>query len=188
MASRDDRVQEFLASVQPTLPWNEPYHNWIYPTFTSVSGNKSDRYIVRNFSATTKLTERCIYQNTVDISLEHTYTEADRSVLREIMDTFGLANIEERRKMAFIQGDGKNRSYIRYFVPSSATLAPDTSDITVEQSHIEGVQVWSFQLDTNVGETSQKTISYTIPIPSCSGYNESVNIIRQPGLHNFNTP
>ena len=59
MASRDQSIDTFLSQFRPRLPWecdvlsdNCP-SNWVYPVFTSVSGNKSDRYIERTFRGTT---------------------------------------------------------------------------------------------------------------------------------------
>ena len=47
VASRNVDTQNFLESIQKPLPWKSDAPNWIYPVFTSVSGNKSDRYISR---------------------------------------------------------------------------------------------------------------------------------------------
>jgi len=103
MASRSDRVEAFLESIQPPLPWKTDHKNWIYPVFTSVSGNKSDRYITRKFDVRTQHVKNCTYENTVTLSLTHTYGEKDRTELEKIMGDFGLENTEEKNKMRFIQ-------------------------------------------------------------------------------------
>ena len=103
VASRDSEVQAFLTSIQSPLPWNTNTPNWIYPVFTSVSGNKSDRYIDRNITTRTQHIQGCTYENTVTLTLKHNYDDADRTLLENIMDTFGLVDTGERNKMRFIQ-------------------------------------------------------------------------------------
>lgn len=49
-ASRDPKIHQFLQTFEPPLPWETQKKNWIYPVFTSLSGNKSDRYISRTVS------------------------------------------------------------------------------------------------------------------------------------------
>lgn len=178
IASRDDRVEEFLKKIRTPLPWEGEAKNWIYPVFTSVSGNKSDRYIRRSLQAETRHIDACTYENTITLKLSHIYTDQDRALLQRIMDTFGLTNGEERRKMMFIQGDGKNRSYVRYFLPLEAELIG--SGATIETDEVTQTQVVAFQLDTDVGATTAKTLRYTLPIPHCSEYRGDIAIIRQP--------
>lgn len=106
-ASRNDSIQQFLDTLTPTLPWKcNPLlgehcsKNWIYPVFTSVSGNKSDRYIARSIEVETKRIEQCLYENTINLSFEHQYNESDRENLEILMTTFGIT---DREKMRFIQ-------------------------------------------------------------------------------------
>lgn len=49
IASRDTRMEAFLSQYKRKLPWETEIKNWVYPVFTSVSGNKSDRYITRKY-------------------------------------------------------------------------------------------------------------------------------------------
>lgn len=103
IASRHDDVQKFLQKIQKPLPWNTEDPNWIYPVFTSVSGNKSDRYIDRTLEVKTRKLENCTYETTALLTQEHIYSDEDRTNLAFLLDTFGLKNSEEREKMKFIQ-------------------------------------------------------------------------------------
>lgn len=103
IASRDDDVQKFLQEIQKPLPWASDDKNWIYPVFTSVSGNKSDRYIERTLEMKTKKIENCSYETTAILTFEHKYNAENTKNTENLMNIFGLQNSEEREKMLFIQ-------------------------------------------------------------------------------------
>ena len=92
-----------MESIQKPLPWKSDAPNWIYPVFTSVSGNKSDRYISRSLEMKTKKLENCTYETTATLTHEHQYSKEDAESLENLMSTFGLTNDEEKHKMRFIQ-------------------------------------------------------------------------------------
>ena len=50
---RNEKIDAFFDKYRKTLPWQSDTKNWAYPTLTSLSGNKSDRYIERNYTAET---------------------------------------------------------------------------------------------------------------------------------------
>lgn len=104
MASRDENLQEFISKYTKPLPWKSEPKNWIYPIFTSLSGNKSDRYIDRMFQLDTQKLGNCNFKNTVRITLSHTYSKEDEKQIKNYMDMFGMTDREARAKMQFIQG------------------------------------------------------------------------------------
>lgn len=103
VASRNENVQKFLQKIQKPLPWNSDVKNWMYPVFTSVSGNKSDRYIDRTLEVKIKHIDQCVYETTAILTQNHNYSPLDAENLKNLMDTFGLKDAEERKKMSFIQ-------------------------------------------------------------------------------------
>ncbi len=121
LASRDDQVERFIQRVTKPLPWqcdgDDCPKNWIYPIFTSVSGNKSDRYMDRTIEVETQRLEQCTYENTVHLTHTNTYGQEDRDLLKNYMDTVGITDGAEREKLRFIQGDGQNRNFVRFFLP-----------------------------------------------------------------------
>jgi hypothetical protein len=79
-ASRDPEIDLFLDQYKKRLPWQCDASstdssgaligcapNWIYPIWTSVSGNKSDRYMSRDYTATTRKIDTCRYENTITL-------------------------------------------------------------------------------------------------------------------------
>jgi hypothetical protein len=154
--------------------------NWIYPVWTSVSGNKSDRYIDRTYQTTVRKIEGCKYENTLTLSTKHTYTKSDTELLQSYFKEFNITDKEEQAKLDFIQGDGKNRAYVRVYVPLGAQIVGAGSDITVATN--ENSTVFSTLIETPVGASVSKSWRYTVDIAQCDSYTGSVEWTRQPGL------
>lgn len=117
IASRHDRTHNFLTSIQKPLPWYSPSKNWIYPVFTSISGNKSDRYIERFVETKIKPLGECRYETQVSLTLNHTYSRDDALKIEEYLSKFQIKDEKEQQKMRFIQGGGDNHSFIRLYMP-----------------------------------------------------------------------
>ena len=180
-ASRDTEVDAFLAPYRKSLPWESSTSpNWIYPVWTSVSGNKSDRYIDRNYQSVVKKIEDCKYENTITLATKHTFTESDTLELQSYFKQFNITDKEEQAKLEFIQGNGKNRAFVRVYVPLGATLVGAGSDITITTN--ADATVFSTLIETPVGASASKSWQYTLDIPSCDSYTGSVEWVRQPGL------
>ncbi len=196
-ASRDPEIDLFLDKYKKRLPWQcdtsatdssgaliacNP--NWIYPIWTSVSGNKSDRYMSRDYTATTRKIDTCRYENTITLWTKHNYATSDKEELQSYFKTFGITNPEERAKLDFIQWDGKNRAYVRVFVPLGSTLVWTGSDITTTNN--ENATVFSTLIETPVGARTNKSWKYTLDIPNCVNYDGKIDWTRQPGLREVN--
>jgi Protein of unknown function (DUF4012) len=103
-ASRDAEIDVFLAQYRKKLPWeSSTSSNWIYPVWTSVSGNKSDRYIDRTYQATVRKIEECKYENTITLATKHTYSKSDIAELQSYFKQFNITGKEEQAKLDFIQ-------------------------------------------------------------------------------------
>ncbi len=195
MASRDTDMDSFIAWYRKKLPWechentetvssekevskNNCSPNWAYPVFTSVSWNKSDRYISRLYEAKTTKIQGCTYENLITLSNTHTYKKIDTDTLRGYMDTFGIKNKEERQKLEFIEWNGKNRAFVRLYTPLGSRLAYSGSDITTVDN--EHATVFSFSLDTMVASTSAKTLRYVTTIPHCESSDTNIAWTKQP--------
>jgi hypothetical protein len=151
IASRDPVIDTFLSKYRKELPWEcstrhsdlakNPVDgniasqddknitipqtcspNWIYPVWTSVSGNKSDRYISRSYDATVTKIKDCRYENRITIGTKHNFIESDRAQLESYFQTFAIMDPLEQTKLRFIQGDGKNKSYLRIYTPLGSKL------------------------------------------------------------------
>ncbi len=180
-ASRDPEIDNFLSNYRKKLPWESSTSpNWIYPLWTSVSGNKSDRYITRMYEAKTKIIDNCKYENTITLNTSHTLKKSDQDNLMSYFQTFGITDPAEKTKLDFIQWNGKNRAYVRVYVPLGSSIIGNGWDIKTISN--EYATVFSLLIETPVGATSSKSWKYTLNIPNCANYNNQIEWIRQPGL------
>lgn len=179
-ASRDSEIDWFLAKFRKKLPWELNTPNWIYPVWTSVSGNKSDRYMTREYIAKTRKIEWCKYENTITLKTTHTFQKSDHEELVKYFNIFGILDIDERTKLDFIQWNGKNRAFVRVYVPLGAELVGSGSDIT--QTMNTDATVFTLLLETPVASSTSKSWRYTLNIPNCGNYTDTIDWTRQPGL------
>jgi hypothetical protein len=198
IASRDDSIDSFLAKYRKKLPWECKDtslasaevktgicpSNWAYPVWTSVSGNKSDRYIERTYTSELIPLWKCAYENKITLINKNTYTKEDGKNITQIMDMIGIKEKEEREKHLFIQGNGKNKAFVRLYTPLGSTLAYSGSDITV--SNNEFSTVFSFSIDTLPASTSSKTLRYRVDIQNCETKDTKLHFYKQPGLRKLN--
>ncbi len=185
-ASRNDAIDQFLSSYRKKNPWEnigEGDKNWAYPVITSVSGNKSDRFIARTYSADTTALPNCTYENKITLAHKHLYAREDEVNIKHYLDLIGITDKAVREKMMFIQGKGKNRAFLRLFVPLGATLTGST--VGIETKNLDQKTEFSLYLDTDVATESSKTFRYTVHIPDCTKDTASVLWYRQPGMRDI---
>ncbi len=210
-ASREEGIERFLSTWRTPLPWERGSYirstsesssntswealswivdtpsqlinpNWIYPTLTSLSGNKSDRFIERSYTAETTNLGWCRYENKLTFTHKHTYSiEAERQI-RSYLAMIGVSGTQTIEKMLMIQGKGKNINYMRIFAPKWATLTGSTAGIVSKSDDVK--EELSFSLDTPIGWVASKTLRYIVDIPDCLSSKTSVAWHRQPGLQN----
>lgn len=85
---------------QPMTPCSQ---NWAYPLLTSVSGNKSDRFIHRLYESQTNPIGKCTSENKVTFTHTHTYSKIDTLKESQYLDLVGLNDPKAREKMLFIE-------------------------------------------------------------------------------------
>ncbi len=186
MASRDEKTDAFLSEFRPKLPWEicadgaicSP--NWAYPVFTSVGGNKSDRYIERTYRWETKKIFGCKYENIITLTQKHTFWSKDKEEIESYLDEALVSDRETRTKELQIQWNAPNKSFVRLYVPLSSELSFSGSDVTLERN--ENATVFSFTLETPVASGTSKTLRYTTNIPHCQDYDGNIAWSLQPWL------
>jgi hypothetical protein len=72
--------------------------NWIYPVYTSLSGNKSDRYIHRKLQMTSSFAENCNASNEASLTLTHTLDDQGAKIIEDLQKSLGLTGslLEEK--------------------------------------------------------------------------------------------
>lgn len=159
--------QEPATSNQQLSTYSCP-RNWVYPILTSVSGNKSDRFIKRQYTAETHRVAACQYENKLTLTHTHTYTQADTEKENTYLDLAGLQDPKARQALLAVEGNGKNRTYMRLYVPKGSTLTG--SSIGVESIEKPDATVFTWTFETPVGSESSKTIRYVTDIPDCQSF------------------
>ncbi len=148
------------------------------PVFTSISGNKSDRYIKRSFEKEVKINADCSIFTKMKIIQKHSFTKGNEDFLYYTMNKFG---IENQDYLLWIQGKWANFQYIRVIIPNDA-LVEKSKNIVVEKD--EQKQSINFYLKTDVGQESSFDINYSIPNPSCKKYD--FTFLKQAGIKEYN--
>lgn len=148
-----------------------------YPVYTSISGNKSDRYMKRAYRYSVTKDSSCAFEVQGDIQSTHAMTKVHRDQIETFKADFDLEPDEE---LMYIQWTGRNRQYVRYLIPSEAT------DIELDSGEIVdyGSRKWlEFFLETPLLQTSRYSFSYTLPNPDCKPY--TFTHYKQPWLKNY---
>jgi hypothetical protein len=183
IASRDDTIQKFIDANSPQETWKTNNWNWFYPIFTSIAGSKSDRYMHRAFNVETTSLSGCLAQNTVHLENTHTFGAADEAKINTLFLDLQISDTKERNILMGIEWKAKNAQYIRFIVPPKASLNSSDPDrkLMIDTSN-PLYSVISFYQDTDVGQKTESTVSYTIPVADCT---TNMQFFKQPGLMNY---
>ncbi len=103
IASRETQTQIFLEQIGFGEKWRKSEKNWIYPVYTSLSGNKSDRYMTRSWTGSTVVGTGCVMTNTVTIESQHHFGQSDRVEIDSYLDMIQVTDPDLRAKLSFIQ-------------------------------------------------------------------------------------
>jgi hypothetical protein len=73
--SFDEKQNTYLnnLAIFPQEPNYEKYFDYAYPYFTSISGNKSGRYIKRKFTKSYSLDQNCTVNTKITLSSQHIF-------------------------------------------------------------------------------------------------------------------
>jgi hypothetical protein len=110
--------------VEASTPLSE---NWAYPVLTSLSGNKSDRFIERTYVAETSKLSACQVKNSLTFTHKHTFNKENDDEIQSYLDMIGEKDINFRNRILTIEGKGKNVNYIRLLVPIASSLTGSTA-------------------------------------------------------------
>ena len=112
----DSTLSNFTATFEGNARMMRQGSNWIYPVYTSLSGNKSDRYIHRKLQMTSSYDDNCNASNEVILTLTHTLDDQDAKTIEDLQKSLGLTGSLLNEKVR-IQGSGSNIVYTRILVP-----------------------------------------------------------------------
>ncbi len=113
---RDSSLASFAHSVFGAPPYQGNTSNFVYPVFTSLSGNKSDRYIDRVFRLNTTSASGCTVTNHFEMQSTHTFSVSEREKIRKMLYEYSIDPSTHEHEL-FVQGNGDNVQYLRVIVP-----------------------------------------------------------------------
>ena len=111
LASPDEETQNALDELQLFDTWTTYSEDFIYPIFTSISNNKTDRIMKRVF--TIREVNDCTREVTL-IQKHGWNVEIEASIKKMAHDL----DISDRLPILLpVQGSGNNKQYIRFILP-----------------------------------------------------------------------
>lgn len=157
------------------------WKDFTFPVFTSISWNKSDRYMKRIFEKNIKKIDNCNLETTFKITQKHTFSINDELQIKNDLYNMNLLDRVNLEQLLEIQWKSKNRQYIRIYIPKNATI--NSSSTQIKQKELDDKKEVSFYLDTQKLSTSNFEMSYTLPYLWCGDYN--FIFIKQPWIKTY---
>ncbi len=172
---RED-VQAALNDVGIFDTWQFASGDWLYPLFTSISKNKSDRFMERTFEI--YQTSRC--DRRVVLTQKHWFDMIEEAKVQKYAQQLGI--VENLGTLFFVQGDGDNIQYLRYVLPPGTQLVesqgiekPRLTESNERYTVLDGYKT------TRPSATSTASFTYRLDTAHCS---DSTYFFKQPGLRN----
>ena len=163
------------------LNWELAFHkslDFAYPVYTSLSWNKSWRYIKTQYSKNVEEIWKCSYQTNLDIIRKHQYNNIEEKKIDDLLNKY---NIQDKNHIRYIQWKWDNYQYVRVYLPKNAVIKPQLG-LTVTK--YDRFQIASLFVKTRLYETTTNTIEYIISKPNCNSY--SYKLYKQPGIKTYN--
>ncbi|MDD2916990.1 MAG: DUF4012 domain-containing protein [Candidatus Gracilibacteria bacterium] len=180
MASKNSETEAFLETLGTRETWMNDEGNFIYPIFTSLSANKSDRYMQRKLSIKTSSLSGCLVQNVVKLSSDHAMSIDEQIKTRKLLYDFGINDPAEQERLAFIEGNGANKQYIRFLVPKDSIL--DSGADMKTEIGTGNYTIFSTFHRTEPMKSSLLEFGYTTKVPNCK---QVLKSYMQPGIKNL---
>ncbi|MBU1992164.1 hypothetical protein KKG51_00465, partial [Patescibacteria group bacterium] len=187
--SRHDDVEEYFDQIKASGKMIKPAANEDYLSVvtTSISGNKSDKYIEQSIDHNTWISKDGEIINQVAVTRRHTWDTNELWKWWDYLSGFGYTYISDAIKD--ILGRGKNTSVIRVYVPTGSILQETTSIANVERAFDNGLEkeFFVFRMEVAPGEEKKVVIDYKLPFKlNFSPFAQyKFHVQKQPG--NLNT-
>jgi hypothetical protein len=179
VAARDDGLNAFAGEIFGKPKYRDNPNNFAYPLFTSLSGNKSDRYAKRTFNLSNLSQSGCTVTNRVEIVTENAFPDIERERIRNMLYQYGVDPKEHENEL-FVQGNGDNVQFIRLLIPKNSSFVGITKEyegtFKMDVQHSDYDEI-SFTVTTGVKKTNQMHVDYASTPKSC---NPDIEFIEQP--------
>lgn len=150
--------------------------DFAYPVYTSLSWNKSDRYISRSYNQIVKSWPSCSYDIELEILSRHTMQEQQIQEIESKMDLYWI----ESEEILQIQWAGRNRQFVRIILPSDSLIPQSDSYEIVNYGSRKGIE---FFINTELFGESFYSFQYSLPNLECRDYDYMM--YKQPWIRSF---
>ncbi|EKE28753.1 MAG: hypothetical protein ACD_3C00018G0002 [uncultured bacterium (gcode 4)] len=182
LASRDTEIQKYFDSLWIFENWKTDTWNWIYPVFTSISWNKSDRYMKRDFTLRTANKWNCEISNSFALTSKNTYDANTQNSIRQVFDELKITDTEERDRLIAIQWAAENRQFVRVLTPKWSILGNTYwNNINADDSN-PNYTFFKFYAKTDVWQVWTIKFDYTTKPKSCQ---DKAIFYKQPWLSDY---
>ena len=148
-----------------------------YPVFTSISWNKSDRYIKRKYKKNVTINTDCSIDTKLEIVQSHYFTKDEEVKVNDLLTKY---NVENKDHILNIQWRWENKQFLRVFLPKNAIVQIEPWMEIKEFDNYLSVELFT---NTRRLETINNTIEYTIENKDCREYN--YKLYKQPWIRSY---
>lgn len=176
IGSKHPDIQAAIDDLGIFDQWKGQTRDWVYPIFTSISKNKSDRFMERTFDI--EHTNRC--DRTLRLTQKHWFDIIEEARVKKYAAELWV--IENLSTLFFIQGQGDNIQYLRFVLPPGTQFkrSKGWSNFGVADNNALYTTIhWYYT--TRPDTTSLFTLEYTLPEKYCT---DETYFYKQPGLRN----
>jgi hypothetical protein len=163
------------------INWKIDYDNsldYMYPVYTSLSGNKSDRYMYRSYKIeVSKNNDTCDFIIHSQIKSSHNMWKQSRDFIQTMMSDYSLNS----PNLFQIQWADRNRQFMRVILPPDAQISEKTNTDIVDYGSRKGIE---FFLETSEQQAVYYDYDYVLPNTDCLPY--STTVFKQPWISSYN--
>lgn len=169
-------IQSALDSLGIFDRWEDMKGDWVYPIFTSISRNKSDRLMERTF----EINHVNACERTLVLRQKHWFDLIEAARIRNLAHELGLdAKIPT---LLPVQWGGDNVQYLRFILPPGTKLLPKSDpDFSLQVTEAKEFTTIHGYETTSPGTTKSMSIRYLLPEGYCD---DRTKFFKQPGLRN----
>ncbi len=168
-------IQTALDSLGIFDRWKGKKSDWIYPLFTSISRNKSDRLMERTFEI--NRTSTC--ERVLTLRQKHWFDLIEAARIKSLAKELWLE--DKLTSLLPIQGWGDNVQYLRFILPPGTQLLPQSNKaFSIAETSTEFTTIQGYET-TKPGTTKSINLHYMLPSWYCS---EETKFYKQPWLRN----
>lgn len=137
------------------------YDDFVHPYYTSISWNKSDRYIERTYKIKSEINS-CDIRRTIEVVHFHNFFANEKQEIEKLFYKYQIEDEEYKKHLMFIAWAWENKSYVRVKIPKES--------INIEWWQVSDFPEYkevSYYHNTEKSKETFNSISYTLPWIAC---------------------